>query len=197
MTRAVNLEQVDQALGEGLERLVLAHHRRRLGRVGWRHALDAPPGGWAGGDPPPRPANRVDVLVDGAEALPAIVRGLEGARSHVWLAGWHFTPELELGGRTLRELLAETAERVDVRVLAWAGAPLPLFHPSRRDVREERDRLVRGTRIRSQLDDRERPLHCHHEKLVIVDGRVAFVGGIDLSLLGGDRRDKSAHPAKG
>ena len=42
----------------------------------------------------------------------------------------------------LRDLLAELAERVDVRVLAWAGAPLPLFRPSRGDVRRMRDRLV-------------------------------------------------------
>jgi phosphatidylserine/phosphatidylglycerophosphate/cardiolipin synthase-like enzyme len=40
-------------------------------------------------------------------------------------------------------------------------------------------------------------MHCHHEKLVLVDGRIAFVGGIDLSLLGGDRRDESSHPPKG
>jgi phosphatidylserine/phosphatidylglycerophosphate/cardiolipin synthase-like enzyme len=193
----VDFERVDQAIGERLERLVVAHHRRRLRNVGALGALDAPAGGWASGEPPPRPGNSIEVLVDGAEALPAIVRELEGARSHVWLAGWHFSPGLELGGRTLRELLAETAARVPLRVLAWAGAPLPLFHPSRREVREERDRLVRGTQIRCELDDRERPMHCHHEKLVIVDGRVAFVGGIDLSLLGGDRRDEPAHPPKG
>src|SRR3954466_14803409 len=167
----------------------MAHHRRRLGRVGWRHALDAPPGGWAAGDPPPRAGNRVDVLVDGAEALPAIVRELEGSRSHVWLAGWHFTPELELGGRTLRELLAEAAERVDVRVLAWAGAPLPLFHPDRREVRQVRDELVHDTRISMSLDAKGRPSHCHHEKLVVVDDETAFVGGIDLTALGGDRLD--------
>src|SRR5262249_57313839 len=113
------------------------------------------------------------------------------------LAGWQFTPELELEGTTLRELLAEAAERVEVRLLAWAGAPLPLFHPDRREVREGRERLVRGTKIRYELDARERPMHCHHEKLAIVDGEVAFVGGIDLSLLGGDRRDDSAHPARG
>jgi phosphatidylserine/phosphatidylglycerophosphate/cardiolipin synthase-like enzyme len=193
----VDFERVDQALGERLERLVVAHHRRRLRQQGWLSALDAPAGGWAAGAPPPREGNRVEVLVDGAEALPAIVRELERAESHVSLAGWHFSPELELGGRTLRELLAETAERVDVRVLAWAGAPLPLFHPSRREVREGRERLVRGTRIRCELDRQERPMHCHHEKLVVVDGRVAFVGGIDLSLLGGDRRDEPAHPPKG
>ena len=159
--------------------------------------MDAPPGGWASGEPPPRQGNTVDVLVDGAEALARIVREIEAARSYVWLAGWHFSPELELEGRTLQARLAEASERVDVRVLAWAGAPLPLFHPSRSEVREARERLVRGTRIRCALDARERPMHCHHEKLVIVDGRIAFVGGIDLSLLGGDRRDDSSHPPKG
>src|ERR671930_13020 len=40
-------------------------------------------------------------------------------------------------------------------------------------------------------------MHCHHEKLVIVDGRIAFVGGIDLTSLGGDRLDTPAHPARG
>jgi phosphatidylserine/phosphatidylglycerophosphate/cardiolipin synthase-like enzyme len=40
-------------------------------------------------------------------------------------------------------------------------------------------------------------MHCHHEKLVIVDDEVAFVGGIDLTLLGGDRWDTNSHPARG
>jgi phosphatidylserine/phosphatidylglycerophosphate/cardiolipin synthase-like enzyme len=40
-------------------------------------------------------------------------------------------------------------------------------------------------------------MHCHHEKLVIVDDRVAFVGGIDLTSLAGDRLDHSGHPARG
>ena len=30
-------------------------------------------------------------------------------------------------------------------------------------------------------------MHCHHEKLVIVDGEAAFVGGIDLTTYAGDR----------
>jgi phosphatidylserine/phosphatidylglycerophosphate/cardiolipin synthase-like enzyme len=40
-------------------------------------------------------------------------------------------------------------------------------------------------------------MHCHHEKLVIVDDRVAFVGGIDLTDYAGDRWDTSAHIARG
>jgi phosphatidylserine/phosphatidylglycerophosphate/cardiolipin synthase-like enzyme len=31
----------------------------------------------------------------------------------------------------------------------------------------------------------------------VIDGRVAYVGGIDLTYLGGDRLDSSAHPARG
>jgi phosphatidylserine/phosphatidylglycerophosphate/cardiolipin synthase-like enzyme len=40
-------------------------------------------------------------------------------------------------------------------------------------------------------------MHCHNEKLVIVDDEVAFVGGIDLTSLGGDRYDTNGHPARG
>jgi phosphatidylserine/phosphatidylglycerophosphate/cardiolipin synthase-like enzyme len=192
-------ERIDGFLGDRVERVIRSHHRRRLGRIGWEHALDAPPGTSASGDPPPRSGNELAPLVDGAAALPVIARAIEGARSHVHLAGWYFSPsfQLEDRGPSLRELLAETAERVDVRMLSWAGAPLPLFHPDRKEVRETFDALAGGTRIRYALDARERPMHCHHEKLLIVDGELAFVGGIDLTTLAGDRFDTSRHPARG
>ena len=59
-----------------------------------------------------------------------------------------------------------------------------------------RAELVAAGRIRCELDPRERPLHCHHEKTIVIDGREAFVGGIDLTSLSGDRRDSSRHPAR-
>jgi phosphatidylserine/phosphatidylglycerophosphate/cardiolipin synthase-like enzyme len=128
-----------------------------------------------------------------------MVEDIRAAESHVELAGWVFTPSFRMGagGPTLRELLAEAAQRIDVRVLAWAGAPLPLFHPDRREVRDLREELTRGTRIDMHLDAKERPLHCHHEKLVLVDDRIAYVGGIDLTDLAGNRLDTSAHEPRG
>src|SRR5438552_8368424 len=186
------IDRLDDALGIGIERLVGAHHRRRLARIGWSRAFDSV-GGWASGEPPPRDGNAIEVLVDGDDALARIETEIAAARESVLLAGWAFTPSFHLrrGGPTLRELLAGAAEHADVRVLAWAGAPLPLFTPSRAQVRAMRDERVRGTRVRMALDSHERPLHCHHEKLVVVDGRVAFVGGIDLTDLAGDRLDTS------
>src|SRR5919198_169036 len=192
--------QPDDGVGGAIERAIRAPHRRRLRRIGWEQALDAVGPAWARGAPPPRPGNAVEVLVDGMQALPRIAEELRRAESHVHLAGWHVTPTFRLGPSPEAELLAilaERAERIPVCVLLWAGAPLPLFRPSRGDVRELRDTLERGTRIRVGLDARERPLHCHHEKLVVIDDRVAFVGGIDLTSYAGDRFDTSDHPARG
>jgi len=118
----------------------------------------------------------------------------------VHLAGWHVAPGFALTRCepmvVLGTLLAEMAERVDVRVLVWAGSPLPVFHPTRSEVADAVETLTPRTRIRCKPDPREHPFHCHHEKIVIVDGRVAFVGGIDITDQGGDRYDSSEHPSR-
>jgi phosphatidylserine/phosphatidylglycerophosphate/cardiolipin synthase-like enzyme len=197
-----SVEQVDRWAGQAVEAAIGAHHRRRLRRVGRIDQLDPAPSRtlWARGDPPPRAGGALDVLIDGGVALPRIAEALAGARSHVHIAGWHITPDFGLsrddGAVRLRDLLGQLAEHVDVRVLLWAGAPLPVFTPSRAAVRAVREALMRGTRVQCALDRHERPMHCHHEKLVIVDGEVAFVGGIDLTSLGGDRFDTNEHPMR-
>ena len=185
--------------GDQLTLQIANHHRRRLSRIGWQGAIAPPPGGWADGVPV-RDGNDVEILIDGDQALPRIAEALRGARSHVHLTGWYFSPNfaLERNGQpsVLRNLLAELAERIDVRVLVWAGAPLPLFHPSRGRVRKMQKELTDHTRIACALDAKERPLHCHHEKTIVVDDRTAFVGGIDLTSESGDRYDSSSHPAR-
>ncbi|MGZ4317416.1 MAG: phospholipase D-like domain-containing protein [Gaiellaceae bacterium] len=195
------LEAGDRWFGDRISQGVRRHHRRRLERIGWGPALDPPPErGWSPGDPPMRPGNAVDVLIDGAQALPEIARELQRARSHVHLTGWFFSPDFALTREAeplvLLNLLSELAERLDVRVLAWAGAPLPLFRPSRGGVRKMREQLIRDTRIQCALDSKERPMHCHHEKTIVIDDRIAFVGGIDLTSEAGDRYDTNSHPAR-
>jgi hypothetical protein len=43
--------RADRHLGAAVGRAVRAHHRRRLERIGWLVALDAPGGDWAAGEP--------------------------------------------------------------------------------------------------------------------------------------------------
>jgi phosphatidylserine/phosphatidylglycerophosphate/cardiolipin synthase-like enzyme len=192
----------DKLVGHGVEWLVRRHHGRRLRRIGWQRALEpVDPGLWVWGDPPPRPGCTLEVLIDGAEALPRLAEELRKAESHVHLAGWFLSPYFALVREPvrveLRALLAELAERIPVRVLLWAGSPLPLFRPDRKDVRGVLHALTSGTKIEAVPDPKERPLHCHHEKICVIDDRVAFVGGIDLTTEAGDRFDSSAHRARG
>jgi phosphatidylserine/phosphatidylglycerophosphate/cardiolipin synthase-like enzyme len=102
---------IDHALGRAVDHRVCVHHRRRLRRLGWEHALDASGSGWAGGQPPARGGHELKVLIDGANALTAMAEELAAAESHVHMACWYFSPELDLtrdGGPTvLRNLLAE------------------------------------------------------------------------------------------
>jgi phosphatidylserine/phosphatidylglycerophosphate/cardiolipin synthase-like enzyme len=192
---------LDSLIGDGVEAAVKLKHRRRLHRLGWDRALAPDDRGlWAAGDPPPRERCALQVLIDGAQALPEMARAMRGAQRYIHVTGWHLAPHFELVRDTHTEvlgaLLAELAETVDVRILVWAGAPVPAFHPTRKEVAKAVENLVRGTRIRCETDPREHPFHCHHEKTIVIDGEVAFVGGIDLTDDAGDRYDTSAHEAK-
>jgi phosphatidylserine/phosphatidylglycerophosphate/cardiolipin synthase-like enzyme len=193
------LLRLDRSAGDAIASTVCRRHARRLERIG-SEALDAPPGGWAGDAPAPRAGNAVEVLVDGETAFPRMVADIRGARSFVHMTGWFLSPDFVLEeGETpvvVRDLLAAAAARVEVRVLLWAAAPIPVFTPARRLARSVRDELRRAGPIHCALDAHERPLHCHHEKSIVIDGEIAYVGGIDLTSLAGDRRDSQRHPAR-
>src|SRR5581483_1557113 len=135
--QAISPARLDALVGDGIEAAVRLKHRWRLRRLGQLCALEpADLGPWASGEPAPRSGNNVVVLVDGAAAFRAIAQEIGAARRFVHICGWDVDPAFELvRGETptvLGPLLAETAERIDVRVLVWAGAPVPIFHPTRR-----------------------------------------------------------------
>ncbi|MEJ7775432.1 MAG: hypothetical protein WKF72_11545, partial [Nocardioidaceae bacterium] len=191
-------DRLDERAGDALEALLRRHHHRRLRRLGWQDALTpVDGGGWWSSRAAIRDGNSMDVFIDGADGLAEMEKAIRGARHSVHIAGWHATPDFRLtrgpAAPPLRDLLAETAERVPVRLLLWAGPPLPACQPTRRAVRRAQQEFLRDSRLRCALDQRERTLHCHHEKIVIVDNDVAFVGGVDMTALQGDRYDDPAH----
>ncbi|MGZ8634106.1 MAG: hypothetical protein ACXWZZ_09680, partial [Solirubrobacteraceae bacterium] len=69
--------RADATVGNAIEAAVTMEHRRRLRRLRWERALEPPDDGlWAAGDPAPRQGCSLDVLVEGAQALPAIAEAL-------------------------------------------------------------------------------------------------------------------------
>lgn len=144
-------------------------------------------------------APRVAALVDAAAYFDALSDALGRAERQVLVLGWDLHSRCPVGrgrgeadgGReeTLVELLDRvTRARRELRVhlLAWDPAPIYVFE------RELLPTLAfeRGTgdRVTLHLDD-DHPLGgSHHQKVVVVDDRIAFAGGIDLTLARWDTR---------
>ena len=190
------------AFGSSIERAVSSHHRRRLRKVGWEHAFDETELGFSSGASfSPRAGNKLDVLIDGSAYLPTLAEEIAGAKSHVHLLGWCFSPELHLTREeepvVLRNLLSDVARRIDVRMLVWEGAAVRVFRPTKRDVQSYLKVFTSNTGIQAETDSCVRLKYSHHEKTVVIDDRVAFVGGIDLTLDGGDPFDSPKHPSQG
>ena len=145
------LTSADAFLGDAIERAVMWKHHRRLSRHGALHSLDPGPGRWAQGEPPPRAGCEFEVLIDGADAFTSIADAIRNAKRTIWVTAWHIAPGFQLvrgtGNESVGALLAAAAERLDVRVLVWAGAPVPLFHPTRGEVEQAVAELTRSTRI--------------------------------------------------
>ena len=86
--------RLDAWAGDRIEAVAGAQHRRRLRRADRLDQLDPPRDGrlWAAGIRAVRDGCALEVLVDGAQALPRIAEAIAGARRHVHVAGWHATP---------------------------------------------------------------------------------------------------------
>jgi phosphatidylserine/phosphatidylglycerophosphate/cardiolipin synthase-like enzyme len=132
---------------------------------------------------------------------------MDNARASIYLTAWFITPQLRMlrpaddpeepsagkgGPHALLPLLARKANEVDVRVLLWPGAVLGKF--ARRHVRATHRALVRANpRLYARLDTHQKLSHCQHQKSLVVDGRVAFVGGLDVTAFDADRWDMQEH----
>jgi len=197
--------------------LLSPHHHRRHSQTLQRGRVSADAvrrarASWWGGDPrwypggtPPRRHNRATPLVDGQHFLDELCTALESAESYVYVAGWCLTPEFPLRRGTTQQtsdtrllsLLCNTAQRVPVRLLLWGG-DVAVLHPTRGDMESVAQRfegVATGDLICS-LDHTAHFSHCHHQKAIVIDGQVAFVGGMDLTTYQGDRWDVPGHPLR-
>ena len=126
------------------------------------------------------PGNRVTLLRSGGEYFPALAYAIDGAEREVWLETYIYADDDV--GRIITAALVRAAQRgVAVRVLVdgW-GARHYLTAAIEGD-------LVRGgvtlQRYRPEVAPwqfRSNRLRRLHRKLCHVDGRIAFVGGINI-----------------
>jgi len=136
------------------------------------------------------PSGRAAFLVDGEAYFSAFAAAVEQARQQVLILGWDIDSRVRLRRdgeeRSLPDDLGSFLDKLTRRrkslkvyVLDWDFAllyalerePLPIFRLGWRTHR----------RLRFALDDNHPLGGSHHQKIVVVDDRVAFVGGFDLA----------------
>ncbi|KVF65313.1 VTT domain-containing protein [Burkholderia vietnamiensis] len=148
-----------------------------------------------------RHADRFTTLVDGAAYFPTLRAALRRARHTVFILGWDVDSRMQLAPdgaddglpdtlAPFLHALATARHNLRIYVLAWDFAMIYALERDWPPVYRAAWRAHRGIRFR--LDDSHPRGASHHQKLVVIDDRLAFVGGLDLTVA---RWDTSAHAA--
>lgn len=151
-----------------------------------------------------RQAERLALIVDGADYLAALRQVIGQARRELLLIGWDFDFEIEmLPGESdddgnapdglpnqvgpFLEAVVEQSPDLHVHILKWNGAVVAA--PGRL-LSTAAVYVFSHDRIHLALDGHHPFGACHHQKIIVADTSFAFCGGIDVTE---NRWDTSDH----
>ncbi len=121
--------------------------------------------------------NHVTVLYNGEEAYPAMLEAIQSAQESVYLASYIFTPD-QIGLKFAKALIAAAERGADVRVLVDAVGSLYSFRKIRsffRNTKVESATFLPLTLLGSFYFNLR-----NHRKLLIVDNKTGFTGGMNI-----------------
>lgn len=157
----------------------------------------------------PRAGNKVNFFTTGASYYADVQAAIASATSSIFIAGWQVNFDVELTpGKTLHASLIDALKKgVHVYVMPWQNVPgavetaaltTALAVALLNGVEGVTGRAWCLTAVAQSDQGLGNVMFSHHQKLVVIDNRVAYCGGIDLaygrrddnqfSLKAGDRR---------
>jgi phospholipase D1/2 len=145
-------------------------------------------------------ADRAALLVDGEDYFLAFMRSAQLAQRSIILLAWDFNSRARLhfdGGNGPPEVLGDFLNylvkrnrRLRIYILDW---DFPMIYATDREV----PALVRlgwgwkpHRRVHLKFDNTHPPGGAHHQKIAVIDDKLAFCGGLDLTC---HRWDTSGH----
>ncbi len=143
-------------------------------------------------------AGRMGLAVDADAYYRALAHALRRARRSILIVGWEFDSRTDLirdpSGRRgepvgpLLDRVVRERPGLSAHVLIWDTALLYAIH--RESLGLVRMNWLTPRRLHFRLDDSHPLGASHHQKIVVIDDALAFVGGLDLS---SQRWDSRAH----
>lgn len=150
---------------------------------------------WGGPFSEPGSGNSVDFYVTGEEYFQAVASAIAGATKSIYIAGWQVNFDVELaGGKTLFQCLEKAIDAnptLRIFVMPWLSPKvgvdtgdfetmLAVFQLNAGHPPPARAFAVPAI-AQSDMSGGLGIGFSHHQKLVVIDDRRAFVGGIDLA----------------
>ena len=153
-------------------------------------------------------AGETGVLVDACDYYSAFYHTAAKAKRYLLLAGWQFDSEVpllrgdeakETAGEVrflnFLELLCDSNPELEIYILAWDFSAV--FSLEREWFQDVIFNWSTNERMHFRFDNVHAAGATHHQKLVIVDGATAFVGGMDIcSSRWDDRRHLNENPER-
>ena len=146
--------------------------------------------------------NKVTLLIDGPATYAAMFKAMESARDHINIETYIIEDD-ETGRRFSDLMLKKQAEGVQVNLIydsrGSIGTPAPFFQRMRdAGIQVLAFNPVNPLKARKSWS----VAHPDHRKILIVDGKIVFTGGINISSVyssspSGRRRRSGGKPAKG
>lgn len=161
---------------------------------------------------PERDGNRVKWYIDGRDYYHAVSIALERAKETIYIEDWWLSPELFLrrppyGTQQWRldQVLKRAAERgVKIYVIVYKEVEAAISCNSRHTKQALRALCPKGSPGHGNINIMRHPDHnilenagdmtfywAHHEKFIVIDFNLAFIGGLDLCF---GRWDTKQHP---
>lgn len=132
--------------------------------------------------------NRVKVLQNGEQKFPQLFEAIKAARDHVHVEYYIYEDD-ELGNQLADVLIRKAQEGVEVRFLFDDFGSHGLRRRLMKKLKEGGVEVAAFYRVRVYALA-NRLNYRNHRKIVVIDGRRAFVGGINVS-------DRYVNPVKG
>jgi phosphatidylserine/phosphatidylglycerophosphate/cardiolipin synthase-like enzyme len=165
-------------------------------------ASDSTPQYWAVSKPffaPPRHGNAASFYIDGETMMKEVAAAIRSAQKFLLFVDWQMDYDVELVERAnpdhparFSQLIAEQLDKVpalEVRILLYDSVESPAY-THENEVRQFMERLNKDSERRRVQVAVQTPTtgrgwenfgFSHHQKLIVVDGRVAFIGGMDIT----------------
>ena len=142
----------------------------------------------------------VEYFIDGEKTYLAMAESLRKAKKCVYMCDWWMTPEVTLDRRgknpdewvqhQLDNILKELAEKgVQIRVLLWDNVEMVESLGSSKTQTHLED-LHENIKVMRHSSSATAGM-SHHQKIIVVDEYLAFVGGLDIC---SNRWDTQSHP---